>query len=148
MILLRLHLRSLAAAWIVFQAATLSALVPRACCLAHEAALTTAASQCHENAPASHCSGRQADDPPCAMHDAHHHGEAPVKPSEPGGHDCALRGTCGGPAAALFALLSTHGVLTDAVFTSSEFHRVAFALSSTEHLIPPFAPPDAPPPRA
>ena len=52
-----------------------------------------------------------ADGTPCPMH----------RPAEPREHhqsstnECALRGTCEGPMAALFALLSNHGILPESV---------------------------------
>ena len=146
MTLLRRRLRLAAAAWILFQAATLTALVPRACCLAHEAAKPL--STCHDTA-IPHCPMAGDDGARCAMHQPPVHGHADHAAAEPPvpTDECALRGTCGGPAAALFALLSTHGVLTDPFLTLSESPLVGATLPSPTQLIRRFASPDAPPPR-
>jgi hypothetical protein len=149
MSLLRRRLRFVAAAWILFQAATLSALVPRACCLAHEAASANPSTNCHDKAPVPHCATPDDNVSQCAMREGHGHAHhAARSDKQPASHECALRGTCNGPAAALFALLSTHGVLTDTGSTQAEFPLSGAPLSSTERLIPQFASPDAPPPRA
>jgi hypothetical protein len=147
MTLLRRRLRLAAAAWILFQAATLSALVPRACCLAHDSAKPS--SNCHDKA-IPHCPMAGDDGGPCAMHQAHMHGHADhaAADAQVPADECALRGTCGGPAAALFALLSTHGVLTDPYLTLAESPLVGATLPSATQLIRRFASPDAPPPRA
>jgi hypothetical protein len=83
------------------------------------------------------------------MHHSHGHmheqaAPANATPSE----ECALRGTCSGPAAALLALLSTDGVLTDSIVSQNDFPSAGKAFPSTEQLIRQFASPDAPPPRA
>ena len=120
----RRHLRVIAAAWVLFQAASLSALVPRACCLAHQghqAASTEKKSNCHEHSTA-----------------------ADQAPNE----ECAIRGTCGGPAAALFAVLSNYGVLTNSFSGLTDLPLAGATLSARDQLIGQFASPDAPPPRA
>src|SRR5690242_5740589 len=128
MVLVRRHLRLFAATWILFQATSLSALVPRACCLAHQ--METLA-DCHEQTRATDTTA--ADAMP-AMHHSHGHmdhahGQPPApKPA----HDCALRGTCGGPAAALFALLSTDGVLTDPLTASVHYLVIHFVHASAD----------------
>src|SRR5204863_7433738 len=100
MAFLRRHIRFLATAWIMFQAASLSALVPRACCLAHQTNAAKPPTDCHHTAPAPHCSA-PADDMTCAMH--HSHG-VPADRNEQNdrkpAHECAIRGTCDGPIAA------------------------------------------------
>jgi hypothetical protein len=145
MSLFRRRLRAFATAWILFQATSLSALVPRACCLAHQLASVP---DCHEQA-ARDASITDAGETPPPMQ--HHHGQmaqqSPRTPEAPA-HQCALRGTCGGPAAALFALLSTDGVLTDSVTPSIDLLATDSIAASRDQLIPQFESPDAPPPRA
>jgi hypothetical protein len=146
MTLFRRRLRIFAAAWLVFQAASLSALVPRACCLAHEAALVTAATNGAETA-ASHCAKpaeRATATSPHAIHEHHH--SAP--PNESSRHECAIRGNCGGPAAALFTVISTEGVLARSVTTPAAFPPAGTPIVSGDRPIRHFEPPDAPPPRA
>src|SRR5262245_10932965 len=142
----REHLRLLAAAWILFQVTALSTLVPRACCMAHQSA---SAATCHEQATIPHCARPAEDGIPGSMH--HHHGqmhEHSTPASSSPAHDCVLRGTCGGPAAALLALLSTHGVLTDPIASPSDSPFAVATFPSVDQLIPQFESPDAPPPRA
>lgn len=62
---IRRRLRLWVAAWLVVQAASLSAFVPRDCCAAHRPASHQAPS-CHESAPAPHCSMRGECDGPMA----------------------------------------------------------------------------------
>src|SRR4051794_31526013 len=116
MTLYRRRLRVFATAWLIFQAVSLSVLVPRACCLAHQDAVVTSAHGTETSAP--HCAkpaGTQAATSPHASH-----GHSP-RPTESSRHECAIRGTCGGPAAALFAVISTEGVLTQSVNAPAEF---------------------------
>src|SRR5215471_12762752 len=146
MVLVRRHLRIFASAWILFQATSLSALVPRACCLAHQMA---ALADCHDQQQAT---AAPAGDATPAMHHSHAHmGHMPEQPPAAApqpAHDCALRGTCGGPAAALFALLSTDGVLTDSIPATLDVLATDSIVPSRDQLIPQFVSPDAPPPRA
>jgi len=145
MTLVRRHLRLFATAWVLFQATSLSALVPRACCLAHQMALL---SDCHEKA-APQASISTADEAAPPMH--HEHGHMHEQPSDRApapAHDCALRGTCGGPSAALFTLLSTDGVLTDSLTTTVDSVPTGSIPVSRDQLLPQFESPDAPPPRA
>jgi hypothetical protein len=74
---IRRHLRAWATTWLVVQALSLSAFVPRDCCAAHS----------QHKMPAPQTS---ADDPACPMHAANE--------SDP---ECTLRGTCNGPMLAL-----------------------------------------------
>jgi len=146
MALVRRHLRIFASAWILFQVTSLSALVPRACCLAHQMA---ALADCHE--PQRAIAAPASDATPAMHHNhadmGHMQEQAPAAAPQPP-HDCALRGTCGGPAAAVFALLSTDGVLTDSIPTTLDFLASDSIAASRDQLIPQFESPDAPPPRA
>ena len=92
MTLLRRHLRLWVTAWIAFQAASLSAFVPRECCIAHRMPVQ-----------------EQGADESC------HHPQ-PAREESP---ECAMRSTCNGPLAVLAALLSPHAVLADRASVAS-----------------------------
>jgi hypothetical protein len=131
MTIVRRHVRLFVAAWLVFQVASLSALVPRDCCLAHRPEpVAKHGSNCHE--PAAAAPGHRADQ------------EAADKSSQ----RCTLRGTCDGPMAALFALLSNHGVLTDSIAVSPDLHAGTPPIRIRESLVSRLPSPDPPPPRA
>jgi hypothetical protein len=148
MTLFRCRLRLLVAAWLMFQAATLSAFVPRACCLVHQGALTKQDPDCH-TPPASAESSVPVESP--APHHGHEHHvaqHAPAPQPAPPADDCALRGTCSGPAAALLAALSTQGILPQPA--AAILAPVSAPVKATEerHAISCPTPPDPPPPRA
>jgi len=146
MTLFRRRLRLFAAAWLIFQATSLSALVPRACCLAHDAHLAAeaAAATSDEQAADSHCAKPSESATATSPHAAHHH-TAP--PAESKRHECAIRGTCGGPAAALFSVISTEGVLVSSVSAPADFPPAGATLLPHGQLIRQFETPDSPPPR-
>src|SRR6185503_2296011 len=108
--------------WLVFQATSLSALVPRECCLAHQGhpAVATTMADNEEQAPASHCA-EPAEKAAAASTHAGHGSTHSARPTESRRPECAIRGTCGGPAAALFSVISTEGVLTRSVSTPFDF---------------------------
>jgi hypothetical protein len=88
MALFRRHLRSFAIAWILFQATSLSALVPRACCLAHQMAVLP---DCHEQAVEQASMSAQSEAAP-TMHHHHDHmqEQEPSQPTPTPAHDCSL----------------------------------------------------------
>jgi hypothetical protein len=131
------------AAWLVFQVASLAALVPRECCAAHRAAAIGKKPSCHEHAVAPRCPMPTAAGTPCPMHRT---GDTDVDEKPRDG--CAMRGTCAGPMAALFALLSNYGVLADSFQLLPDGHAGAGGVGTRENLITRLAPPDTPPPRA
>jgi hypothetical protein len=139
---IRRHMRLWAAAWLVFQVASLSALVPRDCCAAHRPSAATAPG-CHEDTAATQCPMRAQDGTPCPMHRGDHHdaGEQPAG-------KCSMRGTCDGPMAALFALLSIHGVLTSSFEVLPDLQPGLAVVRARESLTSRLASPDPPPPRA
>jgi hypothetical protein len=137
----RERLRLFAAAWILFQVTSLSTLVPRACCLAHQSVSV-------EQHTAPHCSAPLESESTAVMPHDHARMHEQASPSTSPAHECALRGTCGGPTAALLALLSTHGVLTDSIPSVTEFPLTGEPFASAHQLIPQFESPDSPPPRA
>ena len=128
MAFLRRNMRAFAGTWLLFQVTWLLALVPRDCCAGHRPA--AAKPSCHESAPDTHASSADVD----------HQSSKPV--------DCRLGGACDGPMAALFALLSNHGILPDssAVIPNVDVHRVGTVVEG--HARGRFQPPDPPPPRA
>jgi len=140
---LRRHLQLWVAAWLVFQVASLSALVPRDCCAAHRPGATRAKPTCHEKVADTQCPMRAADGKPCPMHRGDHNEAADT--SRDG---CTMRGTCTGPIAALFAQLSNHGILTDQFQLLIDLHAGSTGIRTRENLITRLAPPDTPPPRA
>jgi hypothetical protein len=139
---IRRRLRLWVAAWLLFQVASLSALVPRACCVPHRAASSDQEPNCHGNSAALHCPMRAADGTPCAMHQSGHHSPE-QKPSD----RCSMRATCDGPVAALFALLANYGVLSDSFLIVPDVHADSVSLQTRLNLITRLAPPDSPPPR-
>ncbi len=141
---IRRRLRFWAAAWLVFQAASLTALVPRQCCTAHLAAAATE-TECHEEAPvpaAPDCPMAAAGGTRCPMH---HGGHSDVNE---GTAECSIRGMCDGPAATFLGSLANHGVLTDPFIVSPDLHPKFNPPFVGESLIGRLAGPDSPPPRA
>jgi hypothetical protein len=74
------------------------------------------------------------------------HESMPAAQSSP--VDCRLTGGCDGPMAALFALLSNHGIMPEftAVIPDVEVSRIT--VIARENVGGQFHPPDPPPPRA
>jgi len=116
----RRHVRLWAAAWLLFQVASLATLVPRACCAAH-----TAKAQAVEEAT-------------CPLHQAR---------ADESTDRCSMRATCAGPMAAVLALLSTVGVLTDAAGIAADSDISSAPVRIHEQLVAHLASPDPPPPR-
>ena len=135
MAVFRQRLRVFALAWLVFQAASFSAVVPRDCCAAHR----PAAKSCHEPQPATHCPMQASNGARCPMHRGHDGGESPA---------CQLRGSCGGPMSALVTLLATHGILSDPPSISPAIDAQIVSAIDAERLVAKRTPPDPPPPRA
>jgi len=140
---IRRRLRLWVTAWFVFQVVSLSALGPRDCCAAHRPPASAKAPSCHESTAATYCPTRAASGTPCPMHGGNHsdadHKSAPK---------CSMRGTCDGPMAALSALLSNHGVLSDAFSMLPDLQTTGITAHTGENLIGRLASPDPPPPRA
>ena len=61
---------------------------------------------------------------------------------------CALRGTCNGPMAALFALLSNHGILPESATPIPNIGGAFIAAPALENVVSRLESPDPPPPRA
>jgi hypothetical protein len=121
---IRRHLRAWAATWLVIQALSLSALVPRDCCAAHRLHKT----------PATHAAGDEA---ACPMH-------AEKKPVP----QCSLRGNCNGPVLAL-PIATTSAVLVSRPFTvlpDTALRPAAVTFEARPIATDIF--PDTPPPRA
>jgi hypothetical protein len=143
MIVIRRRLRLLSTAWILFQVTSLSTLVPRACCLAHQGK----PADCHEQAPGQEVATQSEVSAPIHHDHSQMHEHAASANAAPV-HECSLRGTCGGPAAALLTLLSAHGILTDSLASLTDFPFTGQTLSSSVQTIRQLESPDAPPPRA
>jgi hypothetical protein len=151
MTIIRRRLRFWVAAWLVFQAGSLSALVPRECCMAHrpEAASKHGCDDQHEQneqndrAAVVQCPMRAADGTPCPVH---RHGDSDAR--QKARDRCSMRGTCDRPVSAFLALLSNHGVLTDSFAMSPDLHRDSITIHIRENLITRLASPGSPPPRS
>ena len=161
--ILRRHVRLWATAWLVLQAASLSAFVPRDCCAAHRPAV--AKQTCHEVAPKAHCPMRAADGKPCPMHrapePAARHGDGTQDHGTHADHDvmdnrsdgrpaperrCVIGGTCQGPTFAL--VLSNPGLLPDGAVRMPQL-AIAEPLGVVRSTpLARFQPPDPRPPRA
>jgi hypothetical protein len=141
---MRRRLRLCAAAWLLFQTVSLTALVPRACCLAHRSNQRADAPDCHEPAVTHHCPMSDSPARRCAMH----HEAARDTASRHQAADCSMRGTCEGPAATFLSLLANSGVLTEPFAVSPHLttHTLAAHVRENPHGNP--TRPDSPPPRA
>jgi hypothetical protein len=117
---LRRLLRFWVAAWLVFQAVSLSALMPYDCCAAHRRAASDKLQECHEQA-----GEKRSPDATCAM-----------------------RGSCSGPVAALVRLLSEPGVLDGLPVLPADLAAPSAARPSHDTPIRRLTAPDPPPPRA
>ena len=127
----RRRLRAVATAWLLLQAASLSAIVPRDCCAAHRADAVRVARNCHQTATVEFESH------------GHHHAQPPVNRDT-----CALRGACDGPMAGFLAQLSLQGVLGQPPQLSRQLIVEDYRAQTREHLTSRLVPPDSPPPRA
>jgi hypothetical protein len=111
--------------------------------------MANTAADCHEPAPPRDCAMGDSEEAPCAMH--HMHGsmhQHPAPPAQKSAGDCAIRGTCGGPLSAIFAIFSTQGVLTEPIESLPVLDSTSATLTVTDQLIGLLVPPDLPPPRA
>jgi hypothetical protein len=140
---LRRHLRLSVATWLVFQAASLSVLIPLDCCAAHRQPASSKEPSCHKTAAATQCPVHATAGTPCPMHRSGHAGAV-----ETSSAPCSMSGTCHAPAAAMVALLSNYGVLADTFAIVPDVHTSIVALHTRENLIGRLASPDPPPPRA
>jgi hypothetical protein len=131
-----------AAAWLVFQVASLAALVPRDCCAAHRAPTSSAEHGCHKTTAATHCPMRGADGTPCPMHRGR---DARDPVSSSGG--CSLRSTCSEPMVALAALLWNQGVLAEPLDVVPDSGLSVVAAATRDPIVNQPDSPDPPPPR-
>jgi len=129
--------------WLLFQAASLTALVPLEGCTGRVAATAAHQQHCQARIGSTHCPMHAASAVPCPMSSGSH-GDADQRPTD----RCSMRGTCDAPVAALFALLSNHGVLTSSSEIFPEHLGTSIALRAAEDLTTRFTPPAPPPPRA
>jgi hypothetical protein len=154
MITVRRRLRLFVAAWLIFESASLSALVARDCCREHRAesgtpdssASTTAAERrCHERAAATHCPVHAEAPPACPMHDDP--ASTSAASSVPDDGRCVMRGVCNGPMTALAALMTQNGVLPDSTNLTFDDDTSLAASATDLHPILRSSSPDTPPPK-
>lgn len=160
----RRRLRLLAAAWFLFQGASLSAIVPRDCCATHRQASQQRESA-QEQAPChkvvtvtpdeAQCPMRGADGKPCPMHrKGHaHHGDTSSTDTNTDTdagmpQQCTMRAICNGPMDALVVLLVQPGVLPNPAAFPVDLHVDDAPPASPVRLIHGLFSPDLPPPRA
>ena len=130
--MLRQQMRMWVVAWLLLQCTSVSALVLRDCCCHPQVAR---ASHCQKETPASYCPMRSLNGTPCPMH----------QESEP---ECVMRGTCGGPLAAVGVLFATWGIPVESyALLPDQMIRPAADLPM-HGLIDGWPPLDTPPPRA
>ena len=128
----RRQIRTWIVAWLLFQCVSVSALAVRDCCCQPKQVRT---SHCEKQTPANYCPMRAAGGSPCPMH----------QQSEP---DCVMRGTCGGPVAAVGVLFATFGIPV-ASFELLPYQVIRPADGLTpQSTIEGWPPADTPPPRA
>ena len=143
MMVLRRRLRLWVGAWLVVQAASLSAFVPRDCCAAHRTDAAPPASDHH--ATGAHCPMPAADGTPCPMHSGSPgHAGHEQRPTP----ECSMRGACDGPMSGLAVLLSPHAILPDFVAALPPDAGASVAPVGFERLLGCLASLDPPPPRS
>jgi hypothetical protein len=120
--------------WLCFQAASLSALVPSACCAAHREA-SAESTECHGDASGA-CPMHAATGEECPMHAA---SGTPVS-------ECVMRGLCNAPAGALSLLIPLPGILAVSPQTQP-LAPVARVASVSPQPLESAASYDTPPPR-
>ena len=162
MTVLRRHLRLWALTWLILQAGSLAAFVPRDCCAAHRPAAAT--KTCHETPPTAHCPMRDGTGEPCPMHrpsatttHAGHHAEAAhVHDAEQPTTDnashstpterCVMRGSCQGVTFA--SVLSYPGILPDSLPAPVRLALPAPPTDLRQQTLSQLVAPDPHPPRA
>jgi hypothetical protein len=145
---LRHRLRFWVTTWLVFQVVSLSALVPRDCCAAHRM-VTEKEKSCHDDAAAVHeqAAGDHCPMPGAAGESCPMHGDGHAAPQAPATR-CSMQGTCDGPMAAFFVIISNQGVLTEPLVIANDLKASLAPAVPREDLVSRHVPPDAPPPRA
>ena len=139
---LRARVRLWAVAWLLMQAATLSAFVPRDCCAAHRP--TESAPSCHEAPKRTHCPMRATGDAPCAKH--RHAAAHDARREGPGTPDCVMRRACQAPA--VFTIFASPGILPVTLTATLDAGVLAPLTVLRETPIARNRPPDVRPPRA
>lgn len=139
---LRGRVRLWAIAWLLMQAAALSAFVPRDCCASHRPA--ERAPSCHKAPKRTHCPMRASGEAPCDMH---RHAAAQDTPDQDSGTpDCVMRRACQAPA--VFTIFASPGILPVTMAATLEVGVPAPATALRETPIVRNRPPDLRPPRA
>ena len=139
---LRGHVRLWAVAWLLMQAAALSAFVPRDCCARHRPSEKTPS--CHEAPGVTHCPMQARGGDPCDMH--RHGTAAERRDAEATTSDCVMRRACEAPA--VFTIFASPGILPATVLASFDAGQPAPRSVLREAPISRNCPPDLQPPRA
>lgn len=126
MVTIRRRIRTWTFAWLVFQAASLSAFVPRDCCAAHAEHTSHAAPPEQAREAAEHC----------PMHDA----PAPQP-------ECSLRTACNGPMRALPAVWASPAPAPVSIALFADTGDSSLVRDAERHIVPFDLLPDTPPPR-
>ncbi len=137
MIAIRRRVRVVTFAWLLCQAASLSAFVPGECCISHaeQAKAKEQAEACHEGEAAPAAEPQQGD--ACPMH----HGSR--------SHDCcAISNACDGPGTQLLSLFSFVSTIDEPLLSSSRLESSSAFVPPAPPLLSRLALPDAPPPKA
>src|SRR5688500_1028994 len=140
---IRTRVRAVALAWLLCQAASLTAFVPENCCISHveEQAAKATQDACHETEPAQPepgdaCPMQHGDGGACPMH------------SSKSSDRCAMSNACDGPGAQLLTLFAYIGATEPPVTTAIDLSSTpAFVRAFTSPLFR-ISSPDAPPPKA
>ncbi|MGH9311435.1 MAG: hypothetical protein ACRD1U_18800 [Vicinamibacterales bacterium] len=126
MVAIRRRIRMWTFAWLVFQAASLSAFVPRDCCAAH-------AEHASHHAPPEQARTGTAH---CPMHEA-----AAPQP------ECSLRTACNGPMRALPAVWASPAPAPASIALFADTGRSSLARYAERRIVPIDLLPATPPPR-
>ena len=138
---IRIRVRAVAFAWLLCQAASLSAFVPGNCCISHVEEQAVKDKACHEEEPVKPepldaCPMQHGDGAVCPMH------------NPKSGGRCAMTNACNGPGANLVSLFAYLGAIELPVSAVIDLYSSpAIVPASTSPLFR-VSPPDAPPPKA
>ena len=140
---IRNRVRVVACAWLLCQAAALSAFVPENCCISHaeERAAKEKQEACHESEPVEPkpgdaCPMQHGDGAACPMH------------SSKSADCCAMTNGCDGPGSNLMSLFAYLGAIERPVSTTIDPDSAPAFISASTSPLSRVTRPDAPPPKA